>query len=256
MLKTCDKMKTAGVALSIHFLAVLAAVAGLDTSAPAAEPLAVPRKPVRTACESPTPPTVSAPSNTSASGPVDGFWKVLVKPKARWVLKSLFKSEGRQDQVIIETYDVRKLGGADVARLRWTHVWGKGKKGRGECDTCAEGLFTQLAVTPAGLYILDARMTDAAVESALKGKPSRSEPPMPYKATKQNEGRYLRREDRAGESLVCMGWEALPGAPACDDTCFGELCISAKNGPVDLNGTWAPENGVFVRDGYGDDYGK
>lgn len=149
----------------------------------------------------------------------------------------------------IETYDMRKLGGADVARLRWTLVWGKGEKGRGNCDTCAEGLFTQLAVTPAGLYILDARMTDAAVESALKGKPSRSEPPKPYKATKQNEGRYLRREDRAGESLVCMGWEALPGAPPCDDTCFGELCISAKNGPVDLNGTWAPENGVFVRDG-------
>ena len=254
MLKTWDNMKTSGVALSIHSLAVLVAVA---TSAPAAEPLAVPRKPVPASSASLTPTsTVSHTSNAAASGPVDGFWKVLVRPKARWVLKSTFKSEGRQDQVIVETYDVRKLGGADVARLRWTHVWGKGKSGRGNCDTCAEGLFTQLAVTPAGLYILDARMTDAAVENALKGKPSRSEPPRPYKGTKQNEGRYLRREDRAGESLVCMGWEALPGAPSCDDTCFGELCISAKNGPVDLNGTWAPENGFFVRDGYGDVYGE
>lgn len=172
------------------------------------------------------------------------------------MLKDTFKSEGRQDHVIIETYEKPKIGGADVARLRWTHVWDKGKKKRGKCDMCAGGQFTQVAVTPEGLYMLDASMTDAEVESALKGKPSRSEPPRPYTATKQNEGRYLRREDRAGESQVCMGWEALPGAPACDDTCFGELCVSAKNGPVDLNGTWAPNYSFFVRDGYGDVYGE
>jgi hypothetical protein len=47
-----------------------------------------------------------------------------------------------------------------------------------------------------------------------------------------------------------MGWEPLPGAGDCDDTCFGELCISAKNGPVELSGTWVPGYGSFVRDGY------
>jgi hypothetical protein len=97
-------------------------------------------------------------------------------------------------------------------------------------------------VTPAGLYILSADMDDAKVAEALKKKPSRSDPPKAYKGSKQNNGRYLHIES---DDLVCMGYEPLPGAPECDDTCFGEVCVSSKHGIVKLSGTWAPENSIY-----------
>src|SRR5258706_10029275 len=138
-----------------------------------------------------------------------GTWRALVKARARWVLRD---GEAKDAAVItVETYDVRKVGAADVARLRWTLRARGNKSDIGDSDS---GRYTQLAVTDGGLYILSADMDDAKVAEALKRKPSRSDPPKPYQGTRQNDGRYLHVEPGP---IVCMGFEPLAGAPDCGD---------------------------------------
>src|SRR5438105_15013526 len=81
-----------------------------------------------------------------AAAPAKGFWKILVTPGAKWVLEP-HGEEGTSvpsEKITIETYDVRKIGDADVARLRWTAV--EGKEGRAYNDG-ADDLLTQVAVT-------------------------------------------------------------------------------------------------------------
>jgi hypothetical protein len=134
--------------------------------------------------------------------PAKGFWSVLVKAGAKWVLRETIGD--KTSTLTIETYDVRKVAGADVARLRWTLGSGKDKRDVGDS---AEGRFTQLAVTSAGLYLMDADMDDAKVTAALAKPPSRSDPPKAYKGTKQNHGRYLLIED---DTTVCMGRAPSP----------------------------------------------
>ena len=74
-----------------------------------------------------------------------GFWRILVKPKARWVLKDSMPPDKKRKQgkLIVETYDVRKVGVADVARLRWTAIDSTGAKSDwGNSDA---GRYTQVA---------------------------------------------------------------------------------------------------------------
>jgi hypothetical protein len=170
--------------------------------------------------------------------PGKGFWKILVKSGAKWTMRNQLQKD---DTLTVETYDVRELAGAQVARLRWTV-----KRGNGSDDaealkyTHAIGL-TQLAVTDAGLYLLWAGMDDAKVTEALKGKPARSDPPKPYKGTKLNEGRYLEIDD----DRVCMGQNPID----CNDCDGGAMCVSASAGIVSVTGTWAPVQGEVVKDG-------
>jgi hypothetical protein len=172
-----------------------------------------------------------------------GFWKILVKPKAVWTLYETI-SKDSTGVITVETYDVRKIGKADVARLRWTLKNGSTKEDIGGHD----GRYTQVAVTDAGLYILEAAMDDKAVEKALAGKPSRSDPPKPYKGTKQNDGRYLMIMD----GQVCIGQGPRPGDGDCPDTCDGTMCISPTDGVVSLMGNWAPGVSIFKQKGYED----
>ena len=194
-----------------------------------------------------TPPATkeAAPAGTS-------FWKIWTKPKVKWVLYDLTGAgnKGARQKIVVETADVRKIGDADVARIRWTHVWGKGKDGQDRMGDSDEGLYTQVAVTSAGLYILSDDMDDARIVEALRRKPSRSEPPKEYKGSKANNGRYLRFDQLGGETVVCYGYEPGPNAPPCDDTCFGELCFSPTHGVVEISGTWAPDMGDFAQKGY------
>ncbi len=168
--------------------------------------------------------------------PGKGFWKVLVKPKAKWVLHD--KVLEKTDTITIETYDVRKVGSADVARLRWMH----GKEPMGSTVLTP----TQVAVTSAGIYLMDAEMDDAKVAAQLEKNPSRSDPPKAYQGTKQNNGRYLRVDDNA----VCMGDAPVSDATSdpepCADTCFSEVCISDR-GIESISGNAAPGNTIFER---------
>ncbi len=169
--------------------------------------------------------------------PGKGFWRVLVQKGAKWTLRMEAEGDMSSDYhpqpITIETYDVRRVGDADVARLRW-------RQGDGD-DSPLAGTHAppldQFAVTAQGLYLLSADMDDAKIAAALKGKPARSDPPKPYKGTKLNEGRFLEIRD----GLVCMGQGPTPDDPPCDDVCEGAVCISATDGIVRLEGNWAPQ---------------
>ena len=156
------------------------------------------------------------------------FWRILVRKHEPWVVTLL------ERQMLVETYDIHRLGNADVARLRWTLKADDSKvEPRQEpADACR---MTHVAVTDAGLYLLAEDADDAAIAAALKKKPSRSSPPKPYKPTKRNEGRYLSIE----HGNVCWGWENVSRSD-CDDTCFGEVCVSPTDGVESLIGTCFP----------------
>jgi hypothetical protein len=168
--------------------------------------------------------------------PQKSFWDVLVQPKKKWSLSVDKDVTGQhaKAKLTVETYDVRTVGDAKVARLRWTLLEGKTKTDVGDS---AAGRYTQLAVTKSGLYVLSHDMDDAKIAEALKKKPSRSDPPKEYKGTKQNGGRYLRME---GADTACMGFEPLPGAGDCPDICEGEVCFSRYDGIASVNGAWSP----------------
>jgi hypothetical protein len=151
----------------------------------------------------------------------------------KWVLHET-TSDGTLTTLTIETYDVRKVGKADVARLRW-------KVDDKEIEPTAP--LSQVAVTDAGLYLLWAAQDDAKVGDALKKSPSRSDPPKPYDGTKLNEGRYLHLRD----GLVCLGQGPRPGDGDCPDTCDGWVCISATDGIVEVAGNWSPGVSFFQR---------
>jgi hypothetical protein len=214
------------------------------------------RRPLATTVAAPPPPVYAAAMTRVSIGclvivavalsahadetrPGKGFWKILVKPKARWVLHDTIPEDTarKPGSITVETYDVRKVGGADVARLRWTHSSGT------QNNEIGGGPFmpTQVAVTSAGVYLLSDDMDDAKISAALKNKPSRSDPPKPYSGTKRNRGRYL-RVDRGN---VCMGEAGLPDDGPCADVCESEVCFSATDGVVSISGLAAPGYSIW-----------
>ena len=172
-----------------------------------------------------------------------GVWKSLVQPNQKWLLYSNDVEKGHKRSFIsAETYDVRKVGTAGVARVRWQLHAGADVTDYGDSDS---GRYTQLAVTDAGVYILSEDMNDAAILEALKKKPSRSDPPKAYKGTKQNEGRYLDISNTPSGPIVCMGQGPKPGDGDCEDTCDGWVCVSPTMGFVELALNFAPDAGMF-----------
>ncbi len=182
--------------------------------------------------------------------PAKGFWKVLVQPGARWVLAPHAEERGNtpSEKITIETYDVRRVGDGDVARLRWTAVDGKDAQ---PYNDGADNLITQVAVTEKGLYLLRADMDDAAVTEALAKAPARSDPPKAYKGTKRNQGRYLRVAELG---IVCMGWSHVEGDGECEERCEGEVCIAPTDGIVSLDGTYVPQDSYYLSAQYKADY--
>ncbi|HEY4059771.1 MAG TPA: hypothetical protein VGM39_24320 [Kofleriaceae bacterium] len=178
--------------------------------------------------------------------PAKGFWKILVAPKAKWVLEphAEDRADAPTEKIVIETYDVRSVGDSDVARLRWTTEEGAYTDG-------ADDLPTQIAVTSKGMYLLRADMDDAAVTAALTKAPSRSDPPKPYKGTARNHGRYLRVAELG---VVCMGWSHVEADGECDERCEGEICISPTDGIVSLDGTYVPQDSWYLAKSYKADY--
>ena len=184
---------------------------------------------------------VSLAGGTADAKPGKDFWKILVKPNAKWVLEN--KTSKDKSTVTVETYDVRKVGEADVARIRITRRWGTGK-----ADTSDEtGTFlpTQVAVTAKGLYFLNDTKDDAKILTVIAGKPTRSSPPKAYKGTKKNNGRYLRVDG----DMVCMGEEPLEDAGPCEDICEGEVCIDATDGVISIHGTSSPNHDDYAQKG-------
>jgi len=195
----------------------------------------------------PKSPSVTVPNG--GTPPAKGTWSILVQPNKRWVLHGTFK-ENRAQVIVVETYDVHQVGGATVARLRWTVKQNVKAKDGDSIGSEGGPLFTRLAVNERGLYILRDDMDDAAIATVVQGKPSRSEPPRSYEGTKKNHGRYLHVYDQEDGPVVCMGEGPEPGAGDCDDTCFAEVCFVPTKGVVEISGTAAPENAIFAQPGF------
>ncbi len=193
---------------------------------------------------------VSVSGAGTGKPPAKGFWKILVAPGAKWVLEphAEERMEVPSEKITIETYDVRRIGDADVARLRWTATAGKESQ---PYNDGADDLLTQVAVTEKGVYLLRADQDDAAVTAALLKAPSRSDPPKPYKGTKVNRGRYLRVAELG---IVCMGWSHVEGDGECDERCEGEMCISPTDGIISLDGTYVPQDSYYLSKRYKADY--
>jgi len=135
--------------------------------------------------------------------PGKGFYKVLVTPNAKWELKNVISHDGKSDKIIVETYDVRKVGTADVARIRWSLSY------EGEKSALVNGddLPTQVAVTNKGLYLLNATDDDAKIAQALATtKPSRSRSAEGVQGHKDQQGSL--REDPAGKRVHGLGTDA------------------------------------------------
>jgi hypothetical protein len=167
-----------------------------------------------------------------------GFWKPLVVAGARWELTDPMK----RGTVVVETYDARKVGTADVARLRWTYTDSTGQKR--DVGDSNKGRYTQLAVTVAGLYLLDADQNDASVADSLTKKPSRSDPPRAYAGSAKNEGRFLELIESPWGPVACMG--TGPTTEVAKRAELGLLCVSPKAGIVRLHGIWSPTGDVVV----------
>lgn len=187
------------------------------------------------------------PSGRGAGAAPAGFWRVLVQPNATWRLAEISGGDDEPTEIVVETVEVRRVGDAEVARLRWTHRFPGG-----EADAADQGLPGQVAVTPAGVWFLGGDLDDERVAAALAANPpSQPDPPVEVKRQSRADGDYVTlRATREGERVVCVGEEPGPGSGDCDDICHAELCVAERGGVVSVEGLWAPGEAIFVQKGY------
>ncbi len=189
------------------------------------------------------PPVVGDP--TTRVGSTAGIWRVLVTPGAKWVLHNTFVDEGAaRPTLTVETTDVRKVGNADVARLRWTHAHADGS------EPYSGGVPGQVAVTPAGVWFLDGDLDDKGIAAELAKPPSQPDPPVTIDEQSREDGVYVHTWARGPEPIVCVGEGPAPDAGDCEDVCFGEMCVGPQGGVVSVSGTWAPGYETYEQDGY------
>ena len=181
-----------------------------------------------------------------------GVWASLVKPGATWTLAGQGPAQyAPHGSLTVTNYDVRKVGDADVARLRWTLEERTSKTDLPE----GEGRPFQVAVTKRGVWFLSASDDDKAIAKALKKKPTYADPVVP---TKRKDGSYVEILDGGKSAMVCVGKEAHV-RPRCDDTggarrwhglgCWAWLCVS-PDGVVSLGGSYADDPYGYSAAGY------
>jgi hypothetical protein len=188
---------------------------------------------------------VKPADSTTHVGSTAGIWRVLVTPGAKWVLYNTFvEQKDARPTLTVETGDVRKVGAADVARLKWT--WA----GLGASDEHTVGVPGQVAVTQAGVWLLDGELDDKGVAAELAKPPSQPNPPVKIDEQTREDGVYVHMWAKGDEPIVCVGEGPVPGADECEDVCFGEMCVGAKGGIVSVSGTWAPNFETYEQDGY------
>jgi hypothetical protein len=186
------------------------------------------------------PPTPTGPTIGSTAG----IWRILVTPGAKWVLHDTFLEGDGRPVLMVETADVRKVAGADVARLKWTFTHTHG------VEAYAGGVPDQVAVTDAGVWFLDGELDDKAVAAELAKPPSQPNPPVMIEEQSREDGVYVHMWAKGEEPVVCVGDGPTPDAGECEDVCFGEMCVGSRGGIVSVSGTWAPGYETFEQDGY------
>ncbi len=172
-----------------------------------------------------------------------GLWKPLVQPGAKWMLYA--RNASNEPTVTVETYDVRKVGEASVARLRWS-LAEKGKKAE---ELAAGGPIEQVAVTDKGAYVLAKDESDTKIIEALKKPPTYGDPPAAIDSTKHNDGKNIEHRTTKLGRMVCIGYGPAKGAGECENICHGAYCLSPEKGIVALEGTYGPGDEEYAQRG-------
>jgi len=149
-----------------------------------------------------------------------GLWRSLVKPGGKWTLPLVsklmdYEMETAPEQITIQVVDVRKVGGADVVRLRWSSARGK----RVGEEVGENYIPHQIAVSEKGVFTFGEEDSDATILAALKKKPSFTEPPKLENAYDREDGRFV-FAPAARPGSACFGWGAT------DSTCGANPCCS------------------------------
>jgi hypothetical protein len=200
---------------------------------------ATPAKPAKAPAPAPAP---AAAAKASAAS----VWEPLVAPGARFVLlgappaasaAALSTSVTPGPRIVVESYDVRVVHGAKVARLRWV------VEDNGARSPMGNSLPTQIAVTKKGAWLLTERLDDKGVAAALAHKPTFADPPRPI----ENDDGYVRREKTAiSADAVCIGIGTPPPKPCPAGICHAEYCLAPGIGLVSMSGNYTPSAGAFV----------
>lgn len=217
------------------------------TLTPAAAP-APTETPTAAASTAPAPPPVArkeCPSVTAMAAADEPFWHILAQPGGCWTLVPVDGEPART--LVIEAYDARMVGDADVARLRLTYNAEQGPTGEfGDQDHWPR----QVAVTKKGVWFLDVKADDQAVGRALQKAPTYVDAPRPVEPTKANNWQWIRKAKTAKGDVLCFGHEVPRGTGQCEDTCDGMICVARTGGFVVAEGTSAPWFGTFRQKGW------
>ncbi len=181
-----------------------------------------------------------------AADAAPGLWRPLVAAPATWKLINYnIRTEPNQDDAVIVTnYDLRQVGPASVARLRW-------RQSDGEDAGSGEHLPRQVAVAGNKVWFLPLDADDAAVERALTRKPTFGDPPANIRPTRKNRWRWVNTSEGKHGSVTCIGHYRQDDG--CEDTCTGMVCFSATYGIVAVEGTSSPNFEHYALEGHQDD---
>jgi hypothetical protein len=146
---------------------------------------------------------------------------------------SLSSTAAAGSYISVESYDVRTVGAAKVARLRWTLV----QNGVGE--PLGGDLPTQLALGKKGVWAFSDRLGDKEIAKELKKKPTWTDPPA---IGTRKDGTYVRKDGEA----ICFGQGTAPGTAKCNDVCHAEFCLAPERGVVAIGGLYTPNSAQFV----------
>jgi hypothetical protein len=180
-------------------------------------------------------------------GAKPGLWQPLVAASTTWKLinYNIRTEPNEDDAVIVTNYDLRRVGSAAVARLRW-------KTSGGEDVGDGEHLPQQVAVSGNKVWFLPLNAEDAAVSQALARKPTFVDPPAEVHPTRKNKWRWVHTSSGKNGPITCVG-HYQPQGDDCEDTCAGMVCFSAKYGVVAVEGTSSPNFEYYALKGHQDD---
>jgi hypothetical protein len=177
-----------------------------------------------------------------AMAPLDEpFWHVLAQPGSCW---SIVPAEGDPARdIVIEAYDARRVGDADVARLRVTYNGPSGPEDLSERDPWPQ----QVAVGAKGVWFVPKKADDKAIDAAMSKPATHLLTPRPAEPAKANKWRFLRKGTSPKGEVACIGYEIPKGE--CTEACMASVCVSHTGGIVLAEGAATPTGGAFAQRG-------
>lgn len=164
-------------------------------------------------------------------------WRSLVQPNARWVLQST-SGTGR---LRIEVYDVRTVGAAAVARLRWLRA----EPGKPEEEAGGGGppwhSIQHVAITTRGLFILSPQTSLRELDRILARKPDYPSI-LTTRERNQKDSVFFTKAKSATEG--CVGYYSR--TECATESCYATLCVDAERGITFASGAYSPDGGDYA----------